>query len=957
MKSTNDYAFGNLITALRTERGFSQFQLGKLLGVSDKAVSKWENGNAKPRIATCYRLADILGISLDELLSSSNRHLVPLSAPDRNPDKYQLLRDSGIAEGKALNNRSDHAAKKRVELHMRTGMSISDGIVEARDLAARTAEWGMPAVAITDFCNTRSFPFVGSSRRRVSQKIIFGCEGFVVKSTDAAPETGYHVMLLALNREGLINLNKLISLSYAEYFSGLPCMPVEIIGQHRQGLLIGSSCESGEIVRMMEDGASWDALQECASFYDYLEVQPIENELVAEDEGNPYDRSVLEARVKKIVLLGDSLNIPVVAVSNGRYLDPEDGISRAVLQYSDGLEHVEEQPPYYLRTTEEMLSCFAFLGEDTARKIVIDSSLRIANLADDEINLYPSEAGVGETLMPELPNAEQHLKELALLHAHELYGNILPSLISDRLNKEFSFLSAQNGWPILEIAWLAVSRSLQEGYPVGSRGSIGSSLVAFLIGISRVNPLPPHYVCGHCHFVQFEAPANSDCGADLPDKICPRCGNTLSKDGYHIPVESLLGLDGKRQLDVDLNFSAEVQGRIHTYICDYFGADHVFHPGTISGLADSKAKKLTSQYATDHHLNAESPELKRAAEKISWTARALGQHPGGLFIVPEGYNVNEFTAIQHTSDHSKDDIPASHYDFNMMYDKLLKMDFLGHDTPTMLSLLQQKSDIAPENIPLHDEKVLSLFTSPCALGIKEKDLFHATGTIGIPEFGTTFVQDMLHETKPSTVEDLIRISGLSHGTDVWVENVKNIIANGTANLYDCPATRDDITNYLVRHYVPFDTAFTISEYVRKGKGSALGLKSDMLVAMHQAEIPDWYIESCQKIKYLFPRAHAVSYVTDSLRLTWYKLYHPAAFYQTRFIVCGETLEVSDLEMDIIHLRKAILSTRMELQDLPDDFDFESYEIRAQKKDRLSTLMLLLEMKLRGYQLTPDDLKQ
>ena len=944
----NDYAFGNMITALRISRGFSQFQLGKLLGVSDKAVSKWENGNAKPRISTCYRLADILGVSLDELLSSGSKRKKAYDDSGSLPDMNEMA-DARVMGGKELNKREDLYPEKRVELHMRTNMSMSDGIVMVRDLSNRTLEWGMPAFAVTDFCSTRAFPYAASPYMRQPQKVIFGCEGFMIPSADASVESGCHIMLLARNREGLVNLNKLISLSFSNYYNGLPCMPEEVVERHRQGLLIGASCEDGEIFRLIRENASQEILNKRLRFYDYFEVQPVENELLAGEAEGSEHQSTLESEIRFIIRLGCDCGKPVVAVSNGRYLDPEDGLGRAVLQYNDGLENAEFQPPYYLRTTSEMLEAFSFLDEETAAEIVIYASRSIADLVEDQIALFPAGTTPDEPALPVIEGAEIRIRGLAMGKAHQLYGERLPDLISSRLDKEFSIISAQNAWSTLEIARLAVERSMQYGYPVGSRGGVGASLVAYFAGISRINPLPPHYNCPGCHFTLFAAPSGSDSGIDLPDKACPHCRMKMHRDGYSIPVETFLGLDGKRQMDIDLNFSSEIQENVHEYIRSCFGADRVFRPGTISGLADSRAKKYASQYAADHHMNADANDLKHASDQIIFAIRNTGQHSGGLFIIPESYDVNDFTPVQYPAD-SSGAFQTSHYDFNSMHDRLLKMDFIGHNTPTLLMLMGQKSGVSPDEIPLNDPGVLSLFLSPDALGVNERDALSHTGTVGIPEFGNHMVQDILQIIHPTTVEDLIRVSGLSHGTDVWTGNVKNLIQNQIAAVYDCPATRDDITNYLVRHGVAFDSAFTISEFVRKGKGSKDGLKPEMKEILKHAGIPEWYIRSCEQIRYLFPRAHAASYTADSLRIAWYKLYHPEAYYSAWFRVYGENLEPADLTMDITHLRKAILSIRMDLQDCTDDL---FYEERQQKMDRETALLLLLEMKLRGYRL-PDN---
>lgn len=944
-----DYAFGNLITALRIDRGFSQFQLGKLLGVSDKAVSKWENGNAKPRISTCYRLADILGVSLGELLSQSGEMSsadeVCLETNDRTAD--------GKMEERTLSKRLDRYPEKRAELHMRTNMSMSDGIVRVQDLLSRTEEWGMPAVALTDFCNTRGFPDTVSRFRKDKQKVIYGCEAILIPSAASSAETGVHIMLLARNRQGLVHLNQLVSLSYMKYFKRVPCMPRECVEKLRDGLLIGCSCEGGEVAQLLQANASEEELEECVRFYDYLEVQPIENELFGKEKQEKGQRERMEAQIRNVIRLGKQCGKPVAAVSCGRYLDPEDALSRAVLQYHDGIEHAEIQPPYYLRTTEEMMDVFSFLGKETAENIVIRATREIADRIDDSIDLYPNTGDPHRPAIPVIPDAEEKIRALVMRRAHDIYGDRLPSLIADRLEKEMRLISLQDSWSILEIARRAISWSVEKGYPVGIRGTVGASLVAWLVGVSTVNPLPPHVVCPQCHLTKFFYPEKGACGADLPEKNCPHCGKAMKRDGFDIPIESFLGMDGKRLMDIDLNFSDEIQQKVHAYIRSWFGQEHVFRPGTVATLSPDRVKKMVQCYLTDHAEQRSAGETEHAEEQMSWVIRNIGQHPGGLVIVPEELDISEFTPIQYLTGGKESLFPITQYDFNVMHDRLFKMDFLGHKTPTMLGMMQKASGVPVDEIPLHDDGVMSLFYSPEALGVREKDIFAPNGLTGIPEFGTEFIMEIVKAVRPTTVEELMWIQGWAHGHGVWPDNVEKLLREQKAAAFDLPGTRDDITSYLTRHGVSFDIAFAFSELVRKGMGFKAETMPEMIEPIREAGIPDWYIRACKKMIYLFPRSHAAAYTADALRLGWYKLYHPEAFYPAWVYAKRDHLEEADLTMDVIQLRKAILSIRTELQYGEND----SSDQRTEKKERLIILRLLLEMKLRGCSLSDDFLEE
>ncbi len=926
-----DYAFGNLVAKLRTELGFSQFQLGKLIGVSDKAVSKWENGSAKPRIAACCRLADILGVSLDELLSAAGyAKKSQMELPDENTEAL-IMQEERIAE------RRDSEPEKRIELHLRTGMSSDDGIASAAQYISRAAEWGHTAIAVTDFGVVQSFPeaFREASRKQI--KFLPGCEGFMLPSQDSPVEDGYPVMLLATNRIGITHLNQLITLSHTRRCKGLPCMPREWIETRRDGLLIGSACDGGEIARSIHAGMPGEAIMQIAAFYDYLEVEPVENVT-----GDPEEQIRLRRQIADIVLLGKEAGIPVVAVGNARYLDPEDAVCRAVLRYNTGILDTEPQPLYHLRTTAEMLEAFRFLGEDSAREIVINAPGRIADQVDSHLTLLPDDGKA----YPVLPDAKTAITEKAMLQAHSLYGDPLPPQVEKRLKAELSIINRQGAWTVFEIARLAAERSRKDGCPVGTRGAIGSSLVAWLTGISETNPLAPHYRCTACRCSDFAADsARVHIGADLPAKNCPVCGQAMIGDGFAIPFEIFFGLDGEKEPDIDLNFSDEEQGRVHEFVREKFGRERVFRAGTVGMLPERNAEKYTHQYFVDHHLDPDSGEAARTAEKHCGAVKtAPGLHPAGLVIVPENRDVNEFTPVQFPANDSSASFAVTHYDYFQIYGSLLKMDLLGHNSLTMLHLLTESTGVKLSDIPLHDERVLSLFTSPAVLGVTAQQILSETGSYGIPEFSNAFVRRMLIELHPSTTEELIRISGYSHGTDIWIDNARDLIASGTAACTDVPALRDDILNDLICAGMEREAAYRIMESVRLGRG----LSREASDSMRKHGIPEWYIEVCRKIKYLFPRAHTAAYVTASLQIAWFKLYRPESFYEAWLTVHQDDMEETDLMMDITHLRRALLAARSDTQNKV--FDEESWRAFTEREQRQAVLELILEMRLRGIDL-------
>ena len=749
----------------------------------------------------------------------------------------------------------------------------------------------------------------------------------------------WHIILLAKNRTGLVNLNRLVSISHLDYFKRTPHMPREMISKYREGLILGSACEAGELFRAVLNGDSHERLKEIASFYDYLEIQPIGNNAFLLRDGQVASEEELRDLNRKIVALGEELGIPVAATGDVHFLDPKDAIGRAIIQAGMKYADADLQPPLYFKTTDEMLAEFAYLGAEKAREVVIDTPRKIADTVE-EIRLFPKHPKGEDTFQPYWDFAEDMIQEMTWDTAEEMYGNPLPPLVEARLKKELKSIVGYGYCTLYAIAQKLVSRSLEDGYLVGSRGSVGSSLVARMCGITEVNALPPHYRCTRCRKGFFDVDKSQyHVGVDLPDRDCPECGQKLVKDGFDIPFEVFLGFEGDKVPDIDLNFSGEYQNKAHHYVEELFGHDHVFRAGTISGLAEKTAYGYVMKYLEERGIQAGNAEKDRLSLECTGVKRTTGQHPGGMVVVPLEYEIYDFTAVQHPADDLESDFTTTHFDFNSMHDILVKLDCLGHDDPTMMHELEMLTGINFKDVPLDDPGVRSLFSSPEALGVTTDEILCNTGTYGVPEFGTGFVRGMLEETKPHTMEELLRISGLSHGTDVWLGNAQEIIANGTATLSECVCCRDDIMNYLMDKGVKPKLAFTTMESVRKGKG----LKPEMEQAMLDAHVPDWFMDSCKKIKYMFPKGHAVAYVTMSLRVAWFKLHEPLAYYCAYFTVRGDGFDATTMILSPDAARQRITEIR--------NMDKAS----ARDKDVMTCLELVLEMNMRGIRFLPVNL--
>ena len=759
--------------------------------------------------------------------------------------------------------------------------------------------------------------------------------------TGGAIGDAYHIILLACEQDGITNINHIVSEGHLNYFSRRPHTPREILQKYRKGLIVGSACEAGELFRAVVDGKSDTELKRIARFYDYLEIQPIGNNAFMLREGMAEDEEQLRDFNRKIVWLGQELGIPVVATGDVHFLDPKDAKFRAIIQAAYGFKDADNQPPLYFKTTQEMLEEFAYLGKDKAEEVVIDNPAKIAARIG-EVGLYPKHPEGKETFQPFWPDAADNIRRLCDEKIFEQFGENPPEIVVARKEKELSSILGYGYGTLYNIAEKLVKKSNADGYLVGSRGSVGSSYVAHLVGISEVNALAPHYRCEKCKWHTFDVDkAKYKCGPDLPPMRCPNCGEWLFRDGFEIPFEVFLGFKGDKVPDIDLNFSGVYQPRAHAYIEELFGKQYCYRAGTIGTLADKTAYGYVKKYCEERGLVLSEAEMNRLALGCVGVKRTTGQHPAGMVVLPKEYEIQQFVAIQHPANDMTNPTVTTHYDFGSMHDVLVKLDVLGHDDPTMIRMLMDLTGVDAQRIPLTDPKVISLFSSTEALGVTPEQIGSNTGTYGVPEFGTKFVRQMLEETKPTTMDELIRISGLSHGTDVWIGNAQEIVKHGIAPFSSCICTRDDIMNALMDYGVAPKMAFDTMEFVRKGKG----LKPEMEQAMIEHNVPEWFIDSCKKIKYMFPKGHAVAYVTMSLRVAWYKVYRPAAYYCAYYTVRADCFDASILGGTY----ETIKARYKEME--------ENKDITQKEKDLMIVMELVMEMLCRGIKLAPVDLER
>lgn len=752
----------------------------------------------------------------------------------------------------------------------------------------------------------------------------------------------YHCIILAKNDLGRIHLYRLVSMSHLQYFNRQPKIPKSEILKLRDGLIIGSACEAGELYRALLEGRGDSEIAGIVGFYDYLEIQPLgNNHFMIASEKHPNIRSEedLMEMNRRIVRLGEQFNKPVAATCDVHFLDPEDEVYRRIIMAGKGFDDADNQAPLYLRTTEEMLSEFAYLGSDKAEEVVITNTNRIADMIETIAPVRPDKCA------PVIPDSDKTLTAICYNKAHELYGEKLPRIVEERLEKELHSIIT-NGFAVMYIiAQKLVWKSVEDGYLVGSRGSVGSSLVAFMAGITEVNSLSAHYRCRKCHYYDFDSPeikaAAGNAGCDLPDKICPVCGEKLIKDGFDIPFETFLGFKGDKEPDIDLNFSGEYQSKAHKYTEVIFGAGQTYRAGTIATLADKTAFGYVKNYYEERGIHKRTSEINRITAGCTGIRRSTGQHPGGIIVLPMGQDINSFTPVQHPANDTTTDIVTTHFDYHSIDHNLLKLDILGHDDPTMIRMLQDLTGIDPTRIPLDDKAVMSLFQNTSALGITPEQISGCpVGSLGIPEFGTEFVIQMLLDTKPKQLSDLIRISGLGHGTDVWLGNAQDLILSGQATISSAICCRDDIMIYLINQGVESSLAFTIMESVRKGKG----LKPEWEAAMKEKDVPDWYIGSCKKIKYMFPKAHAAAYVMMAWRIAYCKINYPLAYYAAYFSIRAKAFSYELMCQGQNHL-EAVMA----------DYKRRSDTLSNKEKDAYGDMKIVQEMYARGFTFVPIDI--
>ncbi len=858
-----------------------------------------------------------------------------------------VLKPFAIMPGEMLKRQDTAEGEKRVELHLHTVMSNMDALTNTAEAIKQAAAWGHKAIAITDHGCVQSFtdalhtveawgggPKVAGTDQVI--KVLYGCEGYLVE--DMETKYPWHVILFAKNQLGLRNLYHLITDSNLKYFKrSRNRIPREDLEELREGLIIGSACEAGELFQAIVRGESQEELKRIASFYDYLEIQPLANNRFMLDKGIARDEEQLREFNRTVVRLGEELGKPVVATGDVHFLNPEDEVFRHILLATKGFDDADKPNPLYFRTTDEMLREFSYLGEEKTYEVVVTNPNYIADMCD-MVRPVPH-----NLFAPKIENSVEDLKALVYGKMHRLYGENPPELIRTRIETELNDIITCHYDVIYMSAQRLVQNSLENGYLVGSRGSVGSSIVAFMSGITEVNSFPPHYRCPNpvCKHTTFDVPEGYGCGADLPDAVCPKCGTPYAKEGFNIPFETFLGFGGDKVPDIDLNFSGEYQANAHAYCTEMFGKSHVFRAGTVGTVAEKTAFGFVKKYLSERGKAATAAEMSRVASGCVGVRRTTGQHPGGLVVIPQENEIWDFCPVQHPADDPNSDQITTHFEYHSMEENLLKLDMLGHDDPTMIRMMEDLTGVDAKTIPLDDKDTMSIFTSSKILGYEDDPILGPTGAVAVPEFNTRFTRGVLLDTKPTKFDFLVRISGYTHGTDVWLGNAKDLIVSGTAQVDQTIGCRDDIMIYLISCGLPEKRSFKIMESVRKGKGLPDGAEEEM----RAAGVPEWYIDSCKKIKYLFPKAHAVAYVMMAFRIAWFKVNHPLAFYSAYFYRRSQKGGF-DAVMMAGGMDKVIANIKA----------IEANEnATAKDEEMLTTLEVAYEYYLRGFEFAPISL--
>ena len=837
--------------------------------------------------------------------------------------------------------REDNAETKRVELHCHTKMSKMDGLTPIKDLVQTAVAWGHKALALTDHGVVQAFPFAYDEAKKLKKKkgweikLIYGCEGYLCHSRE--DKKNYHIILLAKSVEGLRNLYRLVSLSHLQYFGGKPKRPrltKGLLDQYRDGIIVGSACAAGEVYRAILAGVDHEELKEIASYYDYLEIQPTgNNNYLIRDPRFPNITCVedLQDINKQILALGDELGKLTVATCDVHFLNPEDALARKILQAGMGYPD-EEQPPLYFRTTEEMLAEFDYLG-DRAYEVVVENTNKI-NAMVEHFKPVPDR---DQLYSPSIPGAKEKVQSLSYAQAHAWYGSKLPKIVEDRLKLELNSIIG-NGFSVLYyIAHLLVKKSNDDGYMVGSRGSVGSSFVATMLNITEVNPLVPHYRCPHYFHTEFFTDGSVESGFDLPEKNCPECGTPMIRDGHNIPFAVFLGFHGDKVPDIDLNFSGEYQPRAHKYTEELFGRDNVFRAGTLGTIKDKTAYGYIKKYYETRGEPKRTAFIESLIPKLAGVKRTTGQHPGGIVVIPRNLDVHYITPVSHPADDPEIGTITTHYDFHSIDERIVKLDILGHDDPTVIKMLDRMlGEDYCKHIPIGDKDTMELFLSTKSLGVTPEQIGTDVATYGVPECGTRFVRQMISDVKPKNFSDLLRISGYSHGTDVWLNNAQDLIKAGTPT-EDTISTRDDIMNWLINKGMEPSMAFGIMEWSRKGKAHDQGFKPEQLEAFKKAHIPEFYIKACTTLQYLFPKAHAVAYVLSAYRIAYCKVHHPKEFYAAYFTVRAPHFDYALVHKGLDYMKQFIKNVNA-----------QGTKASVNDKDAATYMELCVEMLERGF---------